>query len=272
MYKGFYGLKEKPFSKTPDPRFLFLAKGHEEALARLLYAVEERELALLTGGIGSGKTTISRALMDSVGDEYRFCIIFNPIVSSLEFLRILARDLGISSPPSTKDDLLRVLTEEMYRCHREGVVPVLVVDEAHMIPGREVFDEIRLLTNFQMDDSNLLSIILMGQPELRDRLAEAPYEALRQRVGIRFHLNPLNLEETLDYIDFRLEVAGGKAGLFSPDAVLKIFELSGGVPRRINSIATNALLTGFARDATLIDGTIIEDLRDEIDMPGNGVG
>lgn len=272
MYKGFYGLKEKPFSKTPDPRFLFLSKGHEEALARLLYAVEEREPALLTGGIGSGKTTISRALMDSVGEECRFSIIFNPIVSPLEFLRIFARDLGIASPPSAKDDLLHVLTGEMYRFHRQGVVPVLIVDEAHMIPGREVFDEIRLLTNFQMDDSNLLSIILMGQPELRERLAEAPFEALRQRIGIRFHLTPLNLEETLDYIDFRLEVAGGRPGLFSPEAVLKIFELSGGVPRRINSIASNALLSGFEREATLIDGTVIEDLRHELDIPGDGVG
>jgi type II secretory pathway predicted ATPase ExeA len=271
MYKAFYGLREKPFSKTPDPRFLFLSRGHEEALARLMYAVEERELALLTGGIGSGKTTISRALMDSVGEEYRFCIIFNPIVTPLEFLRILAGDLGIPSPPSTKDELLRVLTEEMYRCHREGIVPIIVVDEAQMIPGREVFDEIRLLTNFQLDDSNLLSIILMGQPELRERLAETVYEPLRQRIGIQYHLSPLTLEETLDYIDFRLEVAGGKPGLFSPDAVLRIFELSGGVPRRINTIATTALLEGFARDATLIEGTIIDELLNELGMQGNGV-
>lgn len=272
MYKRFYGLREKPFSKTPDPRFLFLGRIHEEALARLQYAVEERELALLTGGIGSGKTTISRALMDSVGDEYLFCFIFNPIVTPLEFLRILAADLGIPSPPTTKDDLLRALTEEIYRFHREGIVPVIIIDEAQMIPGREVFDEIRLLTNFQLDDSNLLSIILMGQPELRERLAEGAYEPLRQRIGIQYHLNPLSLSETLEYIDFRLEVAGGKPGLFSPDAVLRIFELSGGVPRRINSIATHALLEGFSRDATLIECEIIDELRDELVIQGTGSG
>ncbi len=264
MYKGFYGLREKPFSKTPDPRFLFMSRVHEEALARLQYAVEERELALLTGGIGSGKTTISRALMDGVGEGFRFCFIINPILSAMEFLRLLARDLGMDSPATTKDDLLKELTEEIYRFHGEGIVPVVVIDEAQMIPGRDVFDEIRLLTNFQLDDTNLLSVILMGQPELRERLADPVYEPLRQRIGIQYHLDSLNLEETLEYIDFRLAVAGGKSGLFLPDAVLRIFELSGGVPRRINTIATHALLEGFSRDAALIDSVIIDELSEEL--------
>lgn len=263
MYKAFYGLREKPFSKTPDPRFLFMSRVHEEALARLHYAVEERDLALLTGGIGSGKTTISRALMDSVGEGFRFCFIFNPILSALEFLRLLAHDLGLASPSTTKDGLLKELTEEMYRCHGEGIVPVIVIDEAQMIPSREVFDEIRLLTNFQLDDTNLLAVILMGQPELREKLSDPVYEPLCQRIGIQYHLDSLSLEETLEYIDFRLAVAGGKPGLFLPDAVLRIFELSGGVPRRINTIATNALLEGFSRDAALIDSVIIDALSEE---------
>lgn len=266
MYKGFYGLLEKPFSKTPDPRFLFLSRVHEEALARLQYAVEERELALLTGGIGSGKTTISRALMDSMGDGYRFCFFFNPILTPLEFLRVLARNLGMSDPPSAKDDLLKALTEEVYRCHAGGVVPVIVIDEAQMIPGRELFDEIRLLTNFQLDDTNLISVILMGQPELRERLADPAYEPLRQRIGIRYHLSPLNLEETLEYLDFRMVTAGGNPGVFLPDAVLSIYELTGGVPRRINTIATHALLEGFARDAAAIDAAIIDALNEELDV------
>jgi type II secretory pathway predicted ATPase ExeA len=270
MYKGFYGLREKPFSKTPDPRFLYLSGGHEEALARLQYAVEERELALLTGGIGSGKTTISRALMDCMGDGYRFCFIFNPILTPVEFLRVLAWNLGVESPPAAKDDLLRELTGQMYRCHADGIVPVVVVDEAQMIPGREVFDEIRLLTNYQLDDGNLLAVILMGQPELRRKLADPVYEPLCQRIGIHYHLGPLSLEETLEYVDFRLGVAGGAPGLFSPDAVMKIHELTGGVPRRINSMATAALLEGFARDVTLIEGEIIEALSEEIDVHGTG--
>lgn len=264
MYKEFYGLREKPFSKTPDPRFLFLSTGHREALARLQYALEERELALLTGDIGCGKTTISRALMDSMGDDYHFCFIFNPRLTSLEFLRVIARELTATTPPPGKDDLLNEITEALYGFHKKNCCPVIVIDEAQMIPDREIFDELRLLTNFQLDDRNLLSIIVMGQPELRRTLADHIYEPFRQRIAINYHLSPLNLEETLDYLDFRLEVAGGSAGLFSPDAVQRIYDLSGGVPRKINVIATNALLEGFGRDASLIDAAILEGMADEL--------
>jgi type II secretory pathway predicted ATPase ExeA len=264
VYKDFYGFREKPFSKTPDPRFLFLSRGHREALARLQYAVEEREMALLTGEIGCGKTTLSRALMDTMGDSFRFCFIFNPRLTHLEFLRIIARSLDNSDPPHGKDDLLATITETIYRLHSRGVTPVIVIDEAQLIPDREVFDEIRLLTNYQLDDRNLLSFVIMGQPELREMLAKDIYEPLRQRIAIQFHLHPLDLAETLEYIDFRLETAGGPAGIFTPDAVQKIHELTGGVPRKINIVATNALLVGFGRDAAIIDGTIIDEVKDEL--------
>lgn len=264
MFTRFYGLREKPFSKTPDPRFLFLSRGHQEALARLQYAVEEREPALLTGEIGSGKTTISRALMDTLDESYRFCFIFNPVLSPLEFLRVVAINLGLEQPAAGKDDLLRDITRELYRCYNEGGCPVIIIDEAQLIPGPEVFDEIRLLTNFQLDDRNLLSMIIMGQPELRSRLSLALYEPLRQRIGIQYHLAPLDLEETMEYIDFRLGVAGGRPGLFSPEAIQMIHELSGGVPRRINAIATNALLAGYGRDASWIDGSIIDEVKNEL--------
>ncbi len=264
MFRKFYGLREKPFSKTPDPRFLYLSRGHREALARLQYAVEEREPALLTGEIGSGKTTISRALMDSLDDSHRFCFIFNPVLTSFEFLKVIARGLGIGKPAEMKDELLKQLTEELYRIHNEGCCPIIVIDEAQLIPGREIFDEIRLLTNFQLDDSNLLSVIIMGQPELRVNLAHHVFEPLRQRIGIQFHLNPLDLEETMEYLDFRIRMAGGKPGLFSPEAIQMIFELSGGVPRRINAIATNALLAGYGKDAAWIGGSIIEEVKGEL--------
>lgn len=264
MYKDFYGLREKPFSKTPDPRFLYLSHGHREALARLQYVVEEREPALLTGEIGCGKTTISRALMDSMGSRYRFCFVYNPRLTAHEFLRVVARSLLVESLPPGKDDLLKEITDVLYRLHEQDVCPVIIVDEAQLIPDREIFDEIRLLTNFQLDDRNLLSIVLMGQPELRKILADPVYEPFRQRIGIHFHLNPLTVEETQDYLDFRIEVAGGRQGLFAPDAVQKIYELSGGVPRMINQIATNALLEGFGRDATLIDSSVLEQLEREL--------
>jgi type II secretory pathway predicted ATPase ExeA len=148
--------------------------------------------------------------------------------------------------------------------HEAGGCPVIVIDEAQLIVEQELFDEIRLLTNFQLDDRNLLGLIIMGQPELRKSLARPVFEPLRQRVGIQYHLLPLDLEETMEYIDFRLQVAGGAAGLFSPEAIQLMFELSGGVPRRINAVATNALLVGYGRDAAWIDDTIIEEIKSEL--------
>ena len=264
MYKAFYGLREKPFSKTPDPRFLYMSSGHREALARLEYAVEESEIALLTGEIGCGKTTLSRALMDRVGERYHFLFVFNPRLTADELLRVIASGLQVGNPSQQKDQLLGEITGALYRMHGEGRLPVLVIDEAQMIPDRELFDEIRLLTNFQLDDRNLLSVIIMGQPELRGMLASAVYEPFRQRISLNFHLSPLGLEETLDYLDFRMVAAGGDPGLFSPDAVQRVFELSGGVPRRINAVATNALLIGFGRDATWIDASVVEEAASEL--------
>jgi type II secretory pathway predicted ATPase ExeA len=264
MYKEFYGLREKPFSKTPDPKFLYLSRGHREALARLQYVVEERELVLLTGEIGCGKTTISRALMDTMGDAYRFCFILNPRLTALEFLRVIARCLNNVAPAADKEGLLNQITETLYRLHNEGISPVLIVDEAQLIPDREIFDEIRLLTNFQLDDRNLLSIIIMGQPELREILADPVYEPFRQRISLNYHLEPLDLAETLEYLDYRMSIAGGCAGVFSPDAVLRIHQVSGGIPRKINLVATNAILEGYGRDAAMIDAAIIDAMMDEL--------
>lgn len=264
MYKEFYGFTDRPFSKTPDPRYLYLSRCHREALARLRYVLEEKEFAVLTGEIGCGKTTISRALMDTMGDAYRFCFVLNPRLAPMEFLRTVARSLSSDLPATSKENLLQEMTDTLYRLHCEGITPVLVIDEAQMIPDREVYDEIRLLTNFQLDDRNLLSVVLMGQPELRTILSAPQYEPFRQRIAITYHLSPLNLEETQEYLDFRMEIAGGVPGLFTPDAVQKIFELSGGVPRMINLVATNSLLEGFVREQSLIDSELVESLRGEM--------
>ncbi|HEY3308313.1 MAG TPA: AAA family ATPase [Desulfuromonadaceae bacterium] len=264
MYKNYFGFKEKPFSKTPDPRFLFLSNGHEEALARLEFVLEEREIAVLTGEIGCGKTTISRSLMDRLGDSYKFCFIVNPRLNAVEFLRTVARLLDIEHPAPAKDDLLEQINAVVYESYQKGICPVIVVDEAQMIVDGAVFDEIRLLTNFQLDDRNLLGVIIMGQPELREMLALPRYEPLRQRIALHYHLQALSLEETMEYLDFRLEIAGGAAGLFTPDAVQKIYELTGGVPRKINSMATNALLVAYGNDAALIDSAIVNEIKDEL--------
>jgi type II secretory pathway predicted ATPase ExeA len=169
MYKTFYGLKERPFGKTPDPRFLFMAPQYEEALARLQYAVEEREIAVLTGEIGSGKTTLSRALMDQ-NDHDEIVLIVNPRLTPNQLLRELALRLDIT-PGHYRADLVDALSDRLLGLHEEGRGVVLIVDEAQLIPGKATFDELRLLSNFQLDTTNLISILLIGQPELRKRLA-----------------------------------------------------------------------------------------------------
>lgn len=266
MYKQYFGLREKPFGKTPDPRFLFLSKGHEEALVRLEYAVAEREIVLLTGDVGCGKTTLSRALMDRCGSNYRFAMLFNPRLGAMEFLRSVALGLEIEQPARSKDDLLHQITSTLFNLYNNKICPVLVIDEAQTIAELEVFDELRLLTNYQLDDQNLISVVIMGQPELRNLLRYQPFEPLRQRISIHYHLNPLSLEETMDYLDFRLIAAGGMAGLFMPDAVQMIHDLTGGVPRKINVMATNALLVAYGQDAAMIDAAIIDEIRNEVTL------
>ena len=228
--------------------------------------VEEREIAVLTGDIGCGKTTLSRALMDRLGNEYKFCFIINPRLNAIEFLRTTARLLEVENPAASKDLLLEQINSVVYASCQKGICPVIVIDEAQMINDPEVFDEIRLLTNFQLDDRNLLCVVIMGQPELHNMLTSPRFEPLRQRIAMHYHLQPLSLDETMDYLDFRLEIAGGTPGLFTPDAVQKIFDLTGGVPRRINSIATYALLLAYGLDAALIDSVIIDDIKDELMM------
>lgn len=266
MYEAFYGFSEKPFSKTPDPRFLYLSRSHGEALARLVYAVEERDLILLTGEIGCGKTTLSRRLMDELNDGYLLVSLINPCLTPMEFLRAFALRLSIDDPARFKTDLLEQIGRALYGFYEQGICPVLIIDEAQLVPHRETFDEIRLLTNFQLDDRNLLSVVLMGQPELRKRLSHRAYEPLRQRIGMQFDLGPLSLEETGGYLDHRLQVAGGRPGLFLPGAVESLHAYAGGIPRKINHAASLALLEGFGREAECIGVEILEAVMPELEL------
>ncbi|SHI72093.1 Type II secretory pathway, component ExeA (predicted ATPase) [Malonomonas rubra DSM 5091] len=265
MYKSFYGLRTRPFAKTPDPQFLFLSRSHREALARMLHAVEERDMVLLTGGIGCGKTTLSRALMDELGENYRIVLLTNPRMSPLEFLQALALRLGIEPPADNKSELLEQLGTQLYQLYQQQVHPVLIVDEAQLIPHKDVFDEIRLLTNYQLDDVNLISVILLGQPELVKRLGHQVYEPLRQRIGIQFNLKPLASAEVADYLKHRLVCSGGDENLFSADAAEKIAQISAGIPRRINQLASLALLEGFGRGVRQIDAAVIAAVEDELE-------
>lgn len=260
MYKRFYGFNVKPFSKTPDPGFFYLSRGHREALARLRYAVEERETVLLTGDVGCGKTTLSRCLLDSLDGSYLPIVIVNPVLAPGELLRFFALRLGVEQPGELKSELMGQLGERLFDYYQRRVCPVLIIDEAQLLPGKESLDELRLLTNLQLDDANMFSLVLLGQPELRTRLLSGYYEPLRQRIGVQYHLSPLKFEELLEYIDFRLKTAGRNDPLFTQSALEEIYRFSGGVPRRINNLTANALLEGFSRDAGLIDGDVIVDV------------
>jgi type II secretory pathway predicted ATPase ExeA len=252
MFEEFFGLTTKPFGKTPDPGFLYESPQHREALARLEYAVEEKDLALLVGDIGSGKTTLSRALIDRIGETRPVVLLINPRLTPTQLLRAIARGLGME-PARFRNDLLDQLHTRLYELYEEKREPVLIIDEAQLIPTKATFDEIRLLTNFQLDDQNLLSVVLVGQPELSTRLDREAYAPLRQRIGMRYALGPLSQEETLEYIEHRIRVAGGQRNPFSRSAMEEIHTLSGGVPRVINTLATTALLDAFGEDMETID-------------------
>jgi type II secretory pathway predicted ATPase ExeA len=257
MYEAYYGLREKPFRKTPDPRYLYLNDVYEEALEQLLYAVEEMELALLTGEVGSGKTLLSRALVDRVGERYEVGMILNPRLTPRQFLRTVAGELGVASPRFYASDLLDQIHDRLLALEREGRAALLILDEAHLIPGKPTFEEIRLLTNFQLDDRNLIAVVLVGQPELRERLRHRAYRALTQRIGAQFHLTPLSAGDSLAYLRHRLEVAGATRPLFTDQALNRLHEAAGGIPRVLNHLATQALLEGMGRGASLIDEEIV---------------
>jgi type II secretory pathway predicted ATPase ExeA len=270
VYEAHYGLRERPFRKTPDPRYLFLNDVYEEALEQLLYAVEEMDLALLTGEVGSGKTLLTRALVDRVGDKFEIAMILNPRLSPRQFLHTLAGEIGIVAPRFHVGDLLAQIHERLLALDEAGRAALLIVDEAHLIPGKATFEEIRLLTNFQLDDRNLIAVVLVGQPELRERLRHRAYRALTQRIGAQFHLTPLTAESTLAYLRHRLAIAGASRFLFDERAALLLHQASGGLPRVLNQLATESLIEGMARGVTEVGPAIVEAVtrgRDFLDKP-----
>jgi general secretion pathway protein A len=262
MFEEFFGFSTKPFGRTPDPAFLYESAQHREALARLEYAVEEKDLALLVGDVGSGKTTLSRALIDRIGDTRPVVLLINPRLSPMQLLRAIAAGLGLESP-RFRNDVLDAIHHKLFELFEAKREPVVIIDEAQLIPSKATFDEIRLLTNFQLDDQNLLSLILIGQPELHDRVQRAGYAALRQRIGLRYRLGPLSLDETVEYIEHRIRVAGGTRNPFDAAAMAEIHALSGGIPRLINTLATTALLDAFGEDAELVDTSRVESAARE---------
>jgi len=265
MYESFFGLKVKPFRKTPDPAFLYRSGSHEEALARMEQVVEDRDLMLLVGEIGAGKTTLSRVLVDRL-EGPKPVLVVNPVLTPNQFLRTLAIRLGAENPRRYKSDLVEQVSDLIWEANENGSPPVIIVDECQLIPSRATFEEIRLLTNFQLDDSNLLTLIMLAQPEIESRINRKDYEAFRQRVGMRYYLGPIGQEETPAYIDHRVKVAGGDTDLFSRQAKEMFYPYTKGIPRKINNLASGALLEAFARNKKRVTPDIVRDAAGDLGM------
>ncbi|HET6461318.1 MAG TPA: AAA family ATPase [Syntrophales bacterium] len=254
MYLDFYGFREKPFNLTPDPRFVFLSKNRREAFAHLLYAIDNRTgFIALTGEVGLGKTTVLRSLLCQLDpNHYRTALIFNPCLSPHELLQNINREFGISANSSNIGDLLYALNMFLLRQNAEGHTVVLVIDEVQNLE-RQVLEQIRLISNLETDKEKLIQIVLSGQPEFEEILNKKNMRQLNQRITVRYHLTPMNFEDTVHYIDHRLEVAGGRGGvIFSRAALKKIHSYSRGIPRLINTACDRALLAGYTRDTARI--------------------
>ena len=246
MYLEYWGLQEKPFQNTSDPRYLCLSEQHEEAMSRLHYVVSQFDAcAMLTGVFGSGKTLLAQALIDELRKEqFTTAYIFNPQFSNVELLREIIYQLGVHAHvPENKPDILHRLTDILNDNYAENRHTVIIIDEAHLIEDRLIFEELRLLLNFQKRDKFLLTLILVGQPELREKINHL--KQFDQRISVRFHLKGLRAEETEVYVKHRLNVAGATREIFEEDTYRMIHESTGGIPRRINQICDLALFAGF---------------------------
>ena len=265
LYNEFYGLRDSPFTLNPDPRFLFLSRRHREALAGLVHAVDEgKGFAVLAGEVGTGKTTLIHALLTELGDRARSALIFNPGVSRYDLYVHLLSEFRLP-PHDSVLACIRSLQAFLLEQFEAGMRVVVILDEAHAL-SPEILEEVRLLSNFETSQSKLLQVLLAGQPELTERLRTPGLRQLRQRIALRLELAPLAFEETVAYIRSRVAAVGGPADLFQPGAYEHIYRLSGGIPRLINVLCDNALLTGFARDHEQVSGELVRVAGEDLDL------
>jgi general secretion pathway protein A len=264
MYKGFYNLQRNPFEITPDPSFLFPTERHNEALAALYYGVRRRKgFVVLTGEVGTGKTLLVRCLLLLLkSSNVAYAYVFNSRLSSLDFLQYIAGDFGLAASGKTKSELLLELGSFLVARHQKKLTTVLVADEAHHLTA-EVLEEVRLLTNLETSQEKLLQILLVGQPELDEKLDSLELRQLKQRIALRARLNPLDLEETKGYIHRRLQLAGANSHartLFPDDTTAEVYHHSGGFPRLINTVCENALITAYSRQLPMVSPEIIAEV------------
>ena len=258
MYLTFYGLSEKPFNSTPDPRFLYMSPGHREALAQLLYGTQEKKgFIVLTGKVGTGKSTLLHALHQRLNGQAAVAFVVNSALSFDGLLEYVLADLGVSKVGESRAQRLMALNTYLIERERAGQNTVLIIDEAQNLETATL-EQIRLLSNFETSTSKLLQILLVGQPELRTKLALPELHQLKQRVGVRCQIPPLTLEETRAYIRTRLRIAGARdLGLFTEPAIDRLWAYSGGIPRLINTVCDHSLLFGYADQKRRIDQRVM---------------
>jgi len=268
MYKAFFGLRENPFAVNPDPHFLFSTHEVEEAISSLTYCIQERRgFVLLTGEVGTGKTTLLNMFLDWLREaDVASAFIFNPRMDSIEFFDFMMTDFGISCESNLKSQKLIRLNHWLLERYRAKQTAVLVIDEAQNL-STEVLEEIRLLTNLETAREKLLQIVLAGQPELDHKLSRPELRQLRQRITLRCKTRPFDGKETEAYIDERLRISGRNGRpIFTPEAVERIYYYSGGVPRVINLICDHALITAYAEGRQSVSAAIIDTVGTEFDL------
>jgi general secretion pathway protein A len=267
MYTQFFGLSEKPFAITPDPRYLYLSERHAEALAHLLYGINESGgFIQLTGEVGTGKTTVVRTLLSRVPHHADVAVILNPRVTPVEFLLTICEELGIEMALADRDSVKQMvdaLNRRLLAAHAQGRRIIVIVDEAQNLSA-EVLEQVRLLTNLETATQKLLQIILIGQPELRELLDRTDLRQLAQRITGRYHLEPLSPEETQGYVQHRLRVAGAAEEIFTPSALAEVHRLAGGVPRVINVSCDRALLGAYTRETRKVTAALVRRAAGEV--------
>jgi general secretion pathway protein A len=269
MYREFYGLVHSPFEMTPDPAFLYLGETHREGLATLVYGVQSgKGFVLLTGEVGTGKTTLLHALLSQLDSSTASAFIFNPRLDVMDFFAMLFDEFGIESGCRTKAEYLLALNRFLIERLQKGQTSLLIIDEAQNL-SPEMLEEVRLLSNLETPTSKLIQIMLVGQPELNDLLARPQLRQLRQRIVLRHHLRPFDEKELDAYIDERLRLAGyaGK-GIFKRSARRALYAATGGVPRLVNVVCDAALLAGFTAEQVTLGADVIEEVARDLCLPG----
>lgn len=268
MYEKFFFLKENPFHITPDPKFLYLSKKHREAIDLLSFGIGEKKgFILLSGEVGTGKTTLCRALLEKLPKNAESALILNPVLSEEDLLKTITADFGLKPGGNAVKDHLDELNRFLLKKAASGSTAVVIIDEAQNL-NPATLEMIRLLSNLETEKEKLLQIVLVGQPELRDKLSLPELRQLNQRVIVRYHLNPLDLQETRAYIENRLKVAGGGNIDFREDAMRLVFEKSQGIPRMINIICDRALTAAFIDEKRTIDSDIVKHASSELEDDG----